>query len=146
MRWTVVVLALALVVSACGGDTPTAPTPQQAPPPPPPPLPVAQLEQTGQPAFANCEGLLTVSCILNWSLQNVGPGCATQTTAVARLYNAADEQVGSDVAMGSLGGLYGRTIRPNEIVPLTAQMRIDRDLVQRTTALRLFPTWTNVRC
>ena len=27
MRWTVVVLALALVVSACGGDTPTAPTP-----------------------------------------------------------------------------------------------------------------------
>ena len=27
MRWTAVVLALALVVSACGGDTPTAPSP-----------------------------------------------------------------------------------------------------------------------
>ena len=52
--------------------------------------------------------------MLNWSLQNVGLGCATETTVVVRIYNDRDhnEQIGSDVPMGSLGGLYARTIRP----------------------------------
>ena len=103
MRRTASVLALIAV--ACS-DTPTVPTL----PTPPPPLPSAQLEQTGQPTWVNCDPF-DGSCVLNWSLQNVGPGCATQTTTVARLYDASDAQV-RDVQMGAVGGLYGRTIRP----------------------------------
>ena len=46
MRWTVVVLALALVVSACGGDTPTAPSPSV------PQIPQVAGTYTGPATFA----------------------------------------------------------------------------------------------
>ena len=86
------------------------------------------------------------TCYLDWSIQNVGTGCAVQTTAVVRLYDAADAQVGPDVQMGSLGGLSSRTIRPNEIVPITSLRSIDTQFVDRTEGVRLFPTWSNAAC
>ena len=86
--------------------------------------------------------------MLNWSLQNVGLGCATETTVVVRIYNDRDhnEQIGSDVPMGSLGGLYARTIRPDEIVPLTSQRRVGISSGSGTVYFQGFPTWTDVRC
>ena len=71
-----------------------------------------------------------------------------QTTAVARLYDSTDAQVGSDVAMGSRDAvrLSSRTIRPNEIVPIAAVGRITRQLVDRVETVRLFPTWSNAVC
>ena len=70
-----------------------------------------------------------------------------QTTAVVRLYDATDGQAGSDVQMGSVGvGLSSRTIRPNEIVPISSIRRIDMQFVERTEGVRLFPTWSNAAC
>ena len=145
----VVVCLCFLVAVACGGggsSSPTAPTPTPTPPPPPPPPPTAQLQSTGRPSFTSCVAILG-TCYLDWSIQNVGPGCAVQTTAVARLYDAADAQVGSDVQMGSVQvGLSSRTIRPNEIVSITSTRGIERQFVDRTERVRLFPTWSNAAC
>ena len=145
----VVVCLFFLVAVACGGggsSSPTAPTPTPTPPPPPPPPPTAQLQSTGRPSFTSCVAILG-TCYLDWSIQNVGPGCAVQTTAVARLYDAADAQVGSDVQMGSVQvGLSSRTIRPNEIVSITSTRGIERQFVDRTERVRLFPTWSNAAC
>ena len=107
--------------------------------------PMAQLQSTGQASFSNCLSF-NGDCYLDWSIQNIGRGCAVQTTAVVRLYDATDAQVGSDVAMGSLGGLSSRTIRPNEIVPIGSIGRIIRQIVDRVERVRLFPTWSNVAC
>ena len=145
MKQAVVCLCL-IVAVACGGggsSSPTAPTPA---PTPPQPTPTAQLQSTGRPSFTRCVAILG-TCYLDWSIQNAGPGCAVQTTAVARLYDAADAQVGSDVQMGSVQvGLSSRTIRPNEIVSITSARGIDRQFVDRTETVRLFPTWSNAAC
>ena len=107
--------------------------------------PMAQLQSTGQASFSNCSPF-SGDCYLDWSIQNVGRGCAVQTTAVVRLYDATDAQVGSDVAMGGVVGLSSRTIRPNEIVPISSIGRIIRQIVDRVERVRLFPTWSNVAC
>ena len=144
MRWMLVSLLL-LTVAACG-DSPTAPTSPPPPPPPPLPQPSASLQYTGNWSWENCGGNARVTCILQWSLTNVGPDCATQTTAVMRLYRGED-QIGADISMNAAGGLYNRTIRPNEIVALHSETRVDyNDFIQPATAANLFPTWTNVRC
>lgn len=140
MRYSVVLLAL-FVAGACG-DSPTAPTP-----PPPPPIPTAQLQYAGQWNYTDCGGAVNVTCILEWSIENVGPGCAAETTAVMRLYSSEDTQIGADVSMNSVGGLYSRTIRPDEIVALHSETRVDYNRVIRHAQLaNLFPTWTDVRC
>ena len=89
----------------------------------------------------NFSAAASSGCYFDWSIQNVGPGCAVQTTAIARLYDSTDAQVGSDVAMGSRDGvrLSSRTIRPNEIVPISSFGRITRQLVDRVERVRLFP-------
>jgi hypothetical protein len=126
------------MASACSGKNPAAPTP--------PPIPAASLVLTGQGSFTNCT--ILGDCLFSASIQNVGPGCAANTTVVVRFYDAATggAQVGADVQMGATGGLSGRTIRPQEIVPLTALSVISPAINTKTKAYQLFPTWTDVRC
>jgi hypothetical protein len=135
----VYVLLVGLFSFACGDDGPaTTPTP--------PPTPAASLQLSGQGSFANCSSLVGLCSAFQASLQNVGPGCASGTTVVARFFNASNAQVGSDVQMGAAGAsLSGLVIRPQEIVAILSVAPVPFTL---TTATRyqLFPTWTNVRC
>ncbi len=64
-----------------------------------------------------------------------------------RLYREEDVQIGSDVPMNAVGGLYNRTIRPDEIVALHSEIRVDYNSVLRhATLAQLYPSWTDVRC
>lgn len=143
-------------VAACGGDSspsrsPTAPTaaapaPAPAPAPTPPPIPAATLQSSGQGGFRDCLSLVQ-SCDFEASIQNVGAGCATQTTVVARFFDGNNTQVGSDAQMGAVGAsLASRTIRPQEIVAIASINRVAQSTATTSRSYRLFPTWTNVRC
>jgi hypothetical protein len=130
-------LCLALF-SACGGEkSPTAPTP--------PPTPSASLASSGQGSWASCLPF-SGDCIWAGSLQNSGPGCATGTTVVVRLYQG-DQQLGADIQVGAEGtSLSGRTIRPGEVLALRSLNYVSNSIVTRAESYRMFPTWTDVRC
>ena len=146
MRCTVLLL-VAVVAAACGGESPAAPTPP--PPPPPPPPPAAALESTGPWSFTNCNLRTKYPCHISSALENVGEGCATDTTAILRLYDEDDAEIGTPLQMGAVGGgvLVDALIRPGEVLQLiSVNPGIDRYLYERLRFTRLFPTWMNVRC
>lgn len=156
MRYLVCLLWLACM--GCGGDSgpsispsprpaPTpAPTPAPAPPPAPAPIPAASLQLSGQGSFTNCIPLFD-RCDFQASLQNVGTGCATSTSAVARFYDGNGAQMGSDAQLGAVGAsLASRTIRPQEIVAVGSINTVTYTIATTSKSYRLFPTWTNVRC
>lgn len=139
-------ILLALVV-ACG-KTPTAPTNQFQPPPPPAPIPAALLQSTGNWTFTNCDRLLGYNCHVSISMENAGEGCATSTTAVLRLYDSNDNEIGSPLQMAAIAGvLVNALIRPGEVLELISVNPLPtRALHEQTHFTRLFPTWTDVRC
>jgi len=107
-------------------------------------LPAANIQITGQGSFTTC--LSTGDCLFSASIQNVGVGCASGTAVVARFLDANGAQVGSDVQMGATGGLASRTIRPQEVVPITSVGFVNSSITSRTKTYRLLPTWNNVSC
>ena len=78
-----IVFALGVLCAACGGSTPT--TPSQ------PPVVAADLRLSGQGSWTSC---ILGDCIFSASIQNMGAGCASGTTVVARFYDASNAQVG----------------------------------------------------
>lgn len=123
-----------------------SPTPTPAPAPAPTPIPAAALQSSGQGSFFNCSQAVGLCSAFEASLQNVGPGCAGNTTAILRFYDGSNAQLGSDNPLGSIGGLSSRTIRPNEIVAVSTLQPISVTIANTYRSYRLFPTWTNVRC
>lgn len=125
----------ALLAAGCG-SSPTAPTPA--------PIPTAVLQITGQGSWTLCTSFN--DCLFTASIQNTGAGCATNTTIVARFFDANNVQLGSDVQMGASGSLSGRTIRPGEIVPIVSLIPVQANVTTKVQSYRLFPTWSDVRC
>lgn len=151
MRWSLRCLAAALLVVVACGKTPTAPTQNTTPPPPPPPpapIPAAQLQSTGNWTFTNCDQLLGYNCHISISMENAGEGCATSTTAVLRLYDSNDNEIGTPLQMAAIAGvLASALIRPGEILELISVNPLPtRALHEQIHFTRLFPTWTDVRC
>ena len=152
----IVSLAVMLLVAGCGGggggnSSPTsptvtpAPTPDPIPTPLPTPIPSARLQLSGRSSWTRCD-LPAQSCYLAASMQNMGPGCATSTTVVGRIYDATGAQSGADIEMGAIGGLSAKTIRPNEIVALTSLLSVGSEVNASYRSFGLFPTWTDVIC
>jgi hypothetical protein len=134
IRLAVLVLT-ALSCGSCGGAS-TSPSEQ--------PVPKANLQITGQGSWTSC---VLGDCFFSASIQNTGTGCASGTTLVARIFDSANAQVGSDIQMGGSGAsLSGMTIRPNEVVAVTSIARVSSQFIARTSTYRLAPTWNDVRC
>jgi hypothetical protein len=128
-------LVVGLSLSACGGS-PAAPTP--------PPILSADIRLSGQGSWTGC---FLGDCFFSASIENVGAGCASGTSLVARLFDASNQQVGSDIQMGGSGSsLSARTIRPQEVVAVTSLLRVSADFIARSNTYRLFPAWNNVAC
>jgi hypothetical protein len=143
MRKLALVVAAAITI-ACGGDNGSPTSPSRTTSTTPPPLPRADLRLSGQAQWAFCLSVLG-TCALQASIQNMGPGCATQTSVVARFYDRNDQQLG-DAQMGASGGLAAKTIRPGEIVQILSLSQVPAQVVSNTASYRLFPTWNDVRC
>src|SRR5688572_33070332 len=125
MRLAVIVAGL--MVSGCGGGLATAPSP--------PPVPEAVLQLSGEGSFANCIESPISRCDFHASIQNVGSGCATSTTVVARFYDGSGNQVGSDAQMGAPAtSLASRTIRPVEIVALESVGFVPKTVADGSTS------------
>ena len=123
-------LVLCASLAACGEPT--------APPPP------ADIQISGQASWTTC---LFNDCFLIASIQNVGDGCASQTSVVARLFGSAGEQIGADLQMGARNtSLSALVIRPNEIVVLASTRLVSGNVIVLAATLELFPTWNNVAC
>jgi hypothetical protein len=124
--------------TACGGSSsPTAPAT-------PPPLPTANLQPSGQASWGVCGP--THGCFFLTSIQNVGQGCASGTSVVARFLDANDAQRGSDVQMGAAGGLAAKTIRPNEVVAISSLGPTTLATDARVKSYRLLIAWNDVGC
>jgi hypothetical protein len=142
--------ALVALLIGCSGSnsSPAAPSPAPAPAPAPspPPLPTATLQLSGQGSFVNCLALIG-RCDFQASIENAGQGCATGAAVVARFFDGAGGQLGSDVQMGAVGSsLASRTIRPGEIVAILSIAGVPLTVRDNMRSFRLFPTWTDTRC
>ena len=140
-----VVGVMSLVVVSCGNNSGRSPTaPSQSPSPPP--IPSANLQSAGQGSWISCTSRSRLGCYWSGSLQNVGSGCASGTTAIVRFFDGNDQQLGSDVQVGAAGGLSSLTIRSQEIVALTSTRLVAWDIVDGAETFLLSPTWNNVEC
>ena len=103
----------------------------------------ANLVTTASGVQKSCVDL---KCRLIASIQNTGPGCATGTAVVARLYDERNVQFGSDMPMmATTESLASKIIRPNDIVALESQGYVDATIILGAT-YRLVSTWTDVKC
>jgi hypothetical protein len=136
--------AVILGALACGSsNSPSTPTTPSTPTPPAPTILPASLQLSGQGSWSLCS---FGDCLFSASIQNNGSGCASGTAVVARFYDANNAQMGSDVQMGTQGGLSVKVIRPNEIVAITSTIVVASNVVSGTKTYRLFPTWNDVQC
>jgi predicted small lipoprotein YifL len=149
---SVAVALLLFVAAACGSKSPatssspaatttTTTTTTTAPAA----IPMADLKFSGQTTWTYCSSY-TADCYFSAAIQNVGAGCGSGKTVIARFYDGNGQQVGSDVEMSASGGLSTRILRPQEIVAIDSSGMVPASVISRARAYRLFPTWDNVKC
>jgi hypothetical protein len=152
MKKTIVTVFLAVVVSACGSNTPTAPSSTTTPAPVPAPMAAANIVLPAGAGLSvpGCDanrrmaalmGLSTATCFqFNGTLRNSGSGCAANvrgTTTIAA-------EPGMNRIIGSAGWSYSGMVRPNEQFSYSGgaiDVPSNGDFYFVTTA-----SWDNTRC
>jgi hypothetical protein len=134
------ILVLAVLASACGGSSPTAPSVTT-----PPPVAVANIVATAQGSWTSCLpaiGGFPGACSFQGEASNTGSGCAIAVSGVTRFYNSAHAQLGTTAAWSMPSS---RMIRPGESF---AYLTTSEDLstVNAVSTYQTQPAWTNVAC
>lgn len=133
-----IVLA-ALVASACGSESPTAPTI-----PTPPPIPAASLSSTGNLSVTGClpSSANLYSCVgFAGAAVNSGPGCATGIRGLTTSYDATTK-----TQVASSNWAYTPMVRPGESFGYNGVTLVITGPVTGGWFYTTTMSWDNVKC